>query len=403
MSRRPWLPGRHSGSSAAREPAAQLHMPGRPCLLQGHPGLPAVRNRRTRLRSSACHGATGPLEHARLQGAQQRHIGSPGTGVAGAAGGGQPGRQEAHAPDQFAEALACLNRAQAAFGSADGAAELLPARPMGSMALVADVVAPAGGPVPAGPASISSQAQADRTAGGAALDAWLPGHGVSVALAEARLEPTAPAQQQVQAPAASSRPAQGGLPQGAAALAEAEAGASRPPAGSALLAGTAAARGVEAGASRTLVHSRLPAVQLPTAASARMEADDSDASLSDVDLPRTVPGQQGQRQSAVGLIVPRPVQQPSRHRARTPLKRKRSPTAHPDSRPAVRASATPAAAQVLSQQQQSGSISVGAAAPTAALRAGVAEEGSPGCALEQAKRKAGPAQAAAGEQCCLLL
>eukprot|EP00891_Asterochloris_glomerata_P008342 jgi/Astpho2/8342/fgenesh1_pg.00122_%23_79_t len=130
----------------------------------------------------------------------------------------------------------------------------------------------------------------------------------------------------------------------------------------------------------------------------RMEADDSDASLSDVDLPRTVLGQQGQRQSAVGLIVPRPVQQPSRHRARTPLKRKRSPTAHPDSRPAVRASATPAAAQVLSQQQQSGSISVGAAAPTAALGAGVAEEGSPGCALEQAKRKAGPAQAAAGRR-----
>ena len=420
MSRQPWLPGRHPGSSADRDQAAQLQVPGRRGLLRGHPGLPAVRGSRTRLRSaagrraalcttgmtvmasdgsllqavtqnsSACHDATGPLEHA-----QQRHIASPGTG---AAGGGQPDRQAAHALDPFAEALACLNKAQAAFGPADGAAELLPAGPMGSMALVADAVAPAGGVVLAGLAPNSSQAQADHMAGGAALHVLLPGVGASVAPAEAKLEPTVPVQQQVQATAAGSRPAQGGLPQGPAALAEAEAGASRPPARSVLLAGAAAAAGVEAGVSRTLVHSRLPAVQLPAAASARAEAGDSDASISDVELPRTVPGQQTQGQSAAGLIVPRPAQQPSRHRARGPLKRKRSSTALPENRPAAGAGATSAAVQTPSQHQPSESTSVVAAAPTAAAEAGVAEEGSTGCAPAQAKREAGPAQAAAGEQ-----
>ena len=425
MSRRPWLPGRHPGSSADRDQAAQLQVPGRRSLLQGHPGLPAVRGRRTRPRSaagrqavlrttrrtvmasggglahtatpssSASHGAPGPLGHAHLQGAQQCHFGSPGTGVTGAAGRAQPGRQETHASDPFAEALACLNRAQAAFGPADGAAELLPAGVLGSMALVAGVSAPADGPVLAGLAPNSSQAQADHTAGGAALDVMLPGQGPSVALAEVRLEPTAPAQQPLQAFVASSKPAQYGLPEGAAAPAEAEAGASRPPAPSALRAGAAAAEGGGADVSRRLVHGRLPAVQSQTAASARVETGDSDASISDVELPRAVPGQQTQGQSAAGLVVPRPAQQPARHRARATLKRKRSSTAHPDSRPAVSAGAIRAAAQTSSQQQQ---FEPDAAAPTAAVEAVVAEEGSTGCAPGQAKRKAGSAQAAAGKQ-----
>ena len=428
MSRGPWLPGRHPASSADRDQAAPLQVPGRRSLLQGHPGLPAVRGRRTRLRSaagrqaalcttqmtvaasdggllqaatqhsSACHGPTGPLEHAPLQGAQQRHFGSPGAGVTGAAGGGQPGGQEAHASDPFAEALACLNRARAAFGPADGAAEPLPAGPMGSMAVAADVSAPAGGPVQAGLAPSSSQAQADRMTGGAALDVWLPGQGAPLALAEARLEPPGPMQEQVQPPAAGSRPAQGGLPSGAGALAEADAGAGRPPARGMLLAGAAAAGGVEPGVSRTPLHSRLSAVQLQTAASARVEAGDSDASISDVEVPRTLPGQQTQGQSAAGLTVPRPAQQPSTHRAHAPLKRKRSFTTPQDSRPAASAGAAPAAVQTPSQQQQSEFISVVAVAPTAAVEAGVAEEGSTGCAPGQAKRKAGPAQAAASEQ-----
>ena len=428
MSWRPWLPGRHPGSSADRDQAAQLQVPGRRSLLQGHPGLPAVRGGRTRPRSaagrqavlrttrrtvmasggglahtatpssSASHGATGPLEHAHLQGAQQCHFGSPGIGVTGAAGGAQPGRQQTHASDPFAEALACLNRAQAAFGPADGAAELLPAGVLDSMALVADVSAPADGPVLAGLALNSSEAQADHTAGGAALDVMLPRQGTSVALAEVRMEPTAPAQQPVQAIVASSRPAHCGLPKGAAAPAEAEAGASRPPAPRALRAGAAAAKGGGADVSRRPVHSRLPAVQSQTAASARVETSDSDASISDVELPRAVPGQQTQGASAAALVVPMPAQQPARHRTHATLKRKRSSTAHPDSRPAVSAGATHAAAQAVSQQQQSEPISVAAAAPTAAVEAVVADEGSTGCAPGQAKRKAGPAQAAAGEQ-----